>query len=179
MFAPKSLTPDATRRWVAYNKGGEFRRWFGNQLHVVDWADGGRQLISSLKAVIRSLSYQGRESLGWSAVSSGRPSFRFFPQGFHFDGAGPSIFPNQGQSPYELLGILNSTVSQRVLAVVAPTLNFVYMHRYTPSTVSTVLNEYLREYRAKLEVALANAELAAAGGGFAKEQKEADRRRGW
>ncbi|PPF39322.1 restriction endonuclease [Rathayibacter sp. AY1A2] len=120
----KSLTSDATRRWVAYNKGGEFRRWFGNQLHVVDWADGGRQLISSPKAVIRNLSYQGRESLGWTAVSSGRPSFRFFPQGFHFDGAGPSIFPNVGQSPYELLGILNSTVSQRVLAVVAPTLNF-------------------------------------------------------
>ena len=53
----------------------------------------------------------------------------------------------------------------------------IYMHRYTPSTVSTVLNEYLREYRAKLEVALANAEQAAAGGGSAKEQKEADRLR--
>jgi hypothetical protein len=46
----------------------------------------------------------------------------------------------------------------------------IYIHRYTPSTVSTVLNEYLREYRAKLEVALTNAELA-------KEQKEADRLR--
>jgi hypothetical protein len=53
----------------------------------------------------------------------------------------------------------------------------IYMHRYTPSTVSTVLNEYLREYRAKLEVALANAEQAAAGGGSPKEQKEADRLR--
>ena len=53
----------------------------------------------------------------------------------------------------------------------------IYMHRYDPSTVSTVLNEYLREYRAKLEVALANAEQAAAGGGSAKDQKEADRLR--
>lgn len=53
----------------------------------------------------------------------------------------------------------------------------IYMHRYTPSTVSTVLNEYLREYRAKLEVALANAEQAAVGGGSVKEQKEADRLR--
>lgn len=53
----------------------------------------------------------------------------------------------------------------------------IYMHRYTPSTVSTVLNEYLREYRAKLEVALADAEQAAAGGRSAKEQKEADRLR--
>lgn len=53
----------------------------------------------------------------------------------------------------------------------------IYMHRYTPSTASTVLNEYLREYRAKLEVALANAEQAAAGGGSVKEQKEADRLR--
>lgn len=53
----------------------------------------------------------------------------------------------------------------------------IYMHRYTPSTVSTVLNEYLREYRAKLEVALANAEQAEVGGGSVKEQKEADRLR--
>lgn len=52
----------------------------------------------------------------------------------------------------------------------------VYMHRYMPSTVSTVLNEYLREYRAKLEVALADAENAAAGGSI-KDQKEADRLR--
>lgn len=53
----------------------------------------------------------------------------------------------------------------------------IYMHRYTPSTVSTVLNEYLREYRAKLEVALQRAEEAAAGGASTKEQKEAERLR--
>jgi Eco57I restriction-modification methylase len=53
----------------------------------------------------------------------------------------------------------------------------IYMHRYNPSTVSTVLNEYLREYRAKLEVALSNAERAAAGEVAAKDQKEADRLR--
>ena len=51
----------------------------------------------------------------------------------------------------------------------------IYMHRYTPSTVSTVLNEYLREYRGKLEIALQNAEREAAGGRSSKAQKEADR----
>lgn len=53
----------------------------------------------------------------------------------------------------------------------------IYLHRYTPATVSTVLNEYLREYRGKLEVALQRAEQAATGGASAKEQKEADRLR--
>ncbi|TFB71536.1 BREX-1 system adenine-specific DNA-methyltransferase PglX [Cryobacterium glaciale] len=53
----------------------------------------------------------------------------------------------------------------------------IYMHRYTPSTVSTVLNEYLREYRAKLEVALANAEHGAARDGAPKDQKDADQLR--
>lgn len=52
----------------------------------------------------------------------------------------------------------------------------IYMHRYNPATVSTVLNEYLREYRAKLEVACINAEQAAAAGSV-KDQKEADRLR--
>lgn len=51
----------------------------------------------------------------------------------------------------------------------------IYLHRYTPSTVSTVLNEYLREYRGKLEIALQNAEREAAGGGSSKAQKESDR----
>lgn len=53
----------------------------------------------------------------------------------------------------------------------------VYLHRYTPSTVSTVLNEYLREYEAKLAVALQQAESSAVAGGSAKDQKEADRLR--
>lgn len=53
----------------------------------------------------------------------------------------------------------------------------IYLHRYTPSTVSTVLNEYLREYEAKLTVALQQAESTAVGGGSAKDQKEADRLR--
>ncbi len=57
----------------------------------------------------------------------------------------------------------------------------IYMHRYTPSTVSTVLNEYLREYKAKLGASLENQERLAAGGGTAREQaaaqKEADRLR--
>ncbi len=53
----------------------------------------------------------------------------------------------------------------------------IYLHRYTPSTVSTVLNEYLREYEAKLTVALQQAESSAVAGGSAKDQKEADRLR--
>ncbi|WP_440713030.1 hypothetical protein [Gordonia sp. FQ] len=53
----------------------------------------------------------------------------------------------------------------------------IYLHRYTPSTVSTVLNEYLREYENKLQKALERAEAAAAGGASAKDQKEADRLR--
>ncbi|MFD6894113.1 hypothetical protein ACFWB0_06125 [Rhodococcus sp. NPDC060086] len=53
----------------------------------------------------------------------------------------------------------------------------IYLHRYTPSTVSTVLNEYLREYENKLQKAFERAEVAAAGGISAKDQKEADRLR--
>ena len=53
----------------------------------------------------------------------------------------------------------------------------IYLHRYTPSTVSTVLNEYLREYENKLQRAFEQAEAAAAGGTSAKDQKEADRLR--
>ncbi|GFG67095.1 hypothetical protein MKUB_45850 [Mycobacterium kubicae] len=57
----------------------------------------------------------------------------------------------------------------------------IYMHRYTPSTVSTVLNEYLREFNAKLESSLQHQERLAAGGGTSRQQaaaqKEADRLR--
>ena len=57
----------------------------------------------------------------------------------------------------------------------------IYMHRYTPSTVSTVLNEYLREFRAKLDASREHHERAATGGGSARDvaaaQKEVDRLR--
>jgi hypothetical protein len=57
----------------------------------------------------------------------------------------------------------------------------IYMHRYTPSTVSTVLNEYLREYKAKLEASRQHHERLSAGTGTPREkaaaQKEVDRLR--
>ena len=123
--------PDLTReeaacsgkKWFPYNKGGEYRKWYGNQEWVVNWERDGRELLAERpKAVIRSPQMYFKPSLSWPKVGSGIASFRFFPQGFLFDVAGCSIFASR-DALLNLGAICNSTVMKELLAATSPTLN--------------------------------------------------------
>lgn len=119
---------EATRsqsRWFPYNKGGAFRKWYGNQEHVVDWENDGRELhLRRPKSVIRNPSTYFKPSVSWSKVSSGEPAFREYPSGFIYDVAGTSIFTSNAESRLELLAFTNSSVSLGLLQAIAPTLNY-------------------------------------------------------
>jgi len=124
-------------RWFPYNKGGEFRRWYGNHEYVVNWEHDGREVETELARrypylvtrgsdVVRG---QGRDryfspSVSWSKISSGAPAFRFYPAGFVYDVAGPSIFAATGPERAGLLSYTNSQVALEQLAAIAPTLNY-------------------------------------------------------
>ena len=88
-----SLSPDRAK-WVPYLKGGEFRKWFGNNSYVINWENDGEKLKSFPKAVLRNIKYSFRENLTWSVISSGCPAFRYTPKGFMFDGTGSCLFDN-------------------------------------------------------------------------------------
>lgn len=112
-------------RWFPYNKGGEFRKWWGNHEHVVNWeADGAELFALRPKSVVRSPQTYFRPSLSWSKISSGEPAFRMYPSGFVYDVAGTSIFTDDSERRDELAAFANSSVALEMLKAIAPTLNY-------------------------------------------------------
>ena len=112
-------------RWFPYNKGGQFRRWWGNQDYVLNWKDGGRELWDFRpRSVIRNPDFYFRNSVSWSKVTAGTIAFRMYPKGFVFDVAGTSLYANTLAKNVEILALVNSSVAFSVLSMIAPTVNF-------------------------------------------------------
>jgi hypothetical protein len=112
-------------RWFPYNKGGDFRKWYGNQEYVVNWEHDGQEIVDfKPRSVIRNPKFYFSPSVSWSNVSSGVPSFRQYPAGFIFSHVGDSIFEIHDVSENLILTYTNSTIAQRFLSALAPTLHF-------------------------------------------------------
>jgi hypothetical protein len=121
---------ESGRRWFPYNKGGSFRRWYGNNDYVVDWFDSGRRIhdyagvpLDFGGAPVRAKRYYFDAGITWTRVSSASSAFRLFDKGFIFDSTGPSIFPESADA-YVLTCALNSKPTRVFLELVAPTLDF-------------------------------------------------------
>ncbi len=113
------------RRWFPYNKGGKFRKWYGNQEYVIDWYDDGRELLDMRpKSVIRNPDTYFLEAASWSKVTSGGFSLRYFPPGFIYDVAGCSLFADSNRMLKLTLGVMNSPVMRGTIDALTPTLNF-------------------------------------------------------
>ena len=111
--------------WFPYNKGGEFRKWYGNRDYVINWEDDGRDIRANGHLVPRSMSYMFRRGVSWSKISSGRIAFRVEDPGRMFDVAGLCLFPlNERVSLAALAAFGNATVASRFLEFLSPTLNF-------------------------------------------------------
>lgn len=112
------------KRWFPYNKGGEFRKWYGNQEFVVNWEHDGKEIENFRPhSVVRNPDLYFHPSISWSKISSGDPAFRFFPGGFIFDVAGTSIFSSDDLRS-TIMGYADSTTAYTQLTAIAPTLNF-------------------------------------------------------
>ncbi len=98
-------------KWFRINKGGSFRRWYGNNEYVVDWLDNGAAMKSFSKAVIRNESYYFRPfGLTWTYVTNYKLNVRYY-ENAAFAAVGPGIFPKGIEWQY-LLGFLNTKVAQ-------------------------------------------------------------------
>ena len=110
--------------WVRYNKGGNFRKWYGNREYVVYWDTDGSSLLKN-GALLRNREVYFKPFLAWTKISSAGTGFRQFEEGFLFDGAGGSLFINDNKmTDIYLLGMLNSKVTTVILNLISPTLNF-------------------------------------------------------
>ncbi len=114
-------------KWKPINKGGEFRRWYGNQEYVVNWENEGFEILNfkdekgKLRSRPQNLSYNFKESLSWSLVTSGGFSVRYFPDCFMFNVAGISCFPTKHLN--YILGLLNTKIISNITQILNPTIN--------------------------------------------------------
>ena len=111
-------------RWVNCPKGGTYRKWYGNNEYVLDWAHDGEELRASKRASLGDTSYFFWPGLTWSSVSTYKASFRTVPADAICDHAGPLICLKDREDTDFLLALLNSNVTAEMLAFLAPTLNF-------------------------------------------------------
>ncbi|MBR5419730.1 MAG: Eco57I restriction-modification methylase domain-containing protein, partial [Lachnospiraceae bacterium] len=120
------------RKWFPYNKGGDFRKWYGNNDYVVDYENDGESIKASVMEkypylknygyVVKNTEFYFRPCASWSLISSSDTAFRFKPEGFIFDVAGMSLFSDEHL--YFLLALCNSSVAREILRIIAPTINF-------------------------------------------------------
>ena len=107
-------------KWFPYNKGGNYRRWYGNNEYLLNWESNGQTLKNFKGSNLRNKDKYFEKGITWSTVTSGQSSFRYFDYGFLFDNGGSCLFANNHL--LYIQGLLNSAVSQELLTI-QPTLN--------------------------------------------------------
>lgn len=117
-------------KWFPYNKGGGFRKWYGNNYTVVDWEDDGNNIHSYNKipktfqgAPVRAKNYYFREGITYGLISSMAFSARSVEDGFVFDVGGSMVFTDKEYKKY-IIGLLCSKITSYSLNVFNPTLNY-------------------------------------------------------
>ena len=114
-------------KWFPYNKGGVFRRWYGNRDYVVNWENDGYEIKNfrdengKVRSRPQNLSYYFKPAITWSDITSASFSGRYSETGFIFDIKGSSGFPC-ADNIYYILGFLNSSVSQKCIKILNPTI---------------------------------------------------------
>lgn len=118
------------RKWFPYAKGGEFRKWAGNEESLVNWEDDGRLLQTTkhptsdrIWAHNFNLSNIFRPAICWTVVTTGRNGFRLHSDGFIFDAAAGLCQPKTNVEIEYLLGLLNSKITETALPLINPTIN--------------------------------------------------------
>lgn len=110
--------------WVECNKGGSFRKWYGNRENIVLFGKNGVTLYSKKGANIRNKKYYFQPGLTYSVISSSAVSFRYsFPESIFYQ-HGATCFPLEKQTIYCLLGVMNSSVANHLLGIICPTLSY-------------------------------------------------------
>ncbi|HAV2283782.1 TPA: SAM-dependent methyltransferase, partial [Enterobacter cloacae] len=114
-----------SNKWVICQKGGSFRKWYGNHDYVINWEGNGSVLKSFPGSNLRNAHNYFKQGITWTRVSSGDPAFRFFPEGQIFESTGPCLFlDNNKDQELMVLGYLNSELVNEFLKIIAPTLDF-------------------------------------------------------
>ncbi|MFB6216731.1 MAG: Eco57I restriction-modification methylase domain-containing protein, partial [Candidatus Aenigmatarchaeota archaeon] len=128
-FKSRDEAKRSEKKWFPFNKGGDYRKWYGNRSFILNWKDDGKEIKKNTtesgrkKATIRGEDHYFEEGFTWSKVSSGSFAVRFTPPGAVFDDGGSSLFASKNILIY-LGALLNTPISNESLKATNPTLNF-------------------------------------------------------
>ena len=129
-------TLDGKYKWVPHNKGGSFRRWYGNRDYIVNWRNDGEEIkiavvnnptdpdTTSWSRRIFNWNKFFKQGISWSDVATGKLACRFIPAGAIFNATGPTFFANDRNNEKYLLAFFNSNVFQEFLNLVCPGLHY-------------------------------------------------------
>lgn len=117
----------SNKKWYPCRKGGEMRKWYGNNEYIINWKGNGCEVLGLSKKEKRNCQdyldkYKFIPSISWTSISSGTPSFRFGEKDLS-ESAGMSYFVDSGSLKYNL-ALMNSCVSINMLSLLAPTMNY-------------------------------------------------------
>ena len=124
---PESVS--SNKKWFPYNKGGSYRKWYGNLDYVVNWENDGQEIKNfkfpngKQRSVVRNPNYYFRETISWSLITSGGFSIRYREPSSIPDIAAPFISSNNHNRLISLLGLLNSPVGNSIFKILNPTIN--------------------------------------------------------
>lgn len=124
-----AFTRRAGKRWYLLNKGGDFRRWYGNREYVIDWENDGRRICGfrdskgRLRSRPQNIGYCFRRAVSWSSLTSGELSVRYYDENFMFNVAGSCAFADNDRQLMWLLALLNSKVTAMLSQALNPTMN--------------------------------------------------------
>ena len=122
--ASRSESAMSSLTWYPCNRGGEYRRWYGNIIDVCNWKNDGDAIRKFEKSYPRNLDFNFLKGLTWNLITSGRSSVRILPPGCVIDQAGPALAMLDPNVVYLVLGNLNTSVVQFFSDLINPTLNF-------------------------------------------------------
>ena len=113
----------SSAKWFPYNKGGAYRKWYGNCIYVINWENNGEALKKEKKAVLRNKAYMFRRGITWTLLSSSCFGVRLLDSNSLFDTNGKSMFPDSNNTLY-ILSLLTTKVSFEILKILNPTMAF-------------------------------------------------------
>lgn len=128
-YENEETVESSNKKWFPYNKGGDFRKWYGNNENIVNWENNGFEIKHNFdsKGKLRSrpqnTDFYFKEGITWTFVSSSNFGVRYTDKGFLFDVGGSSLFPNK-EYIYYILGLLSTKITFEFLKIQNPTLNF-------------------------------------------------------
>ena len=131
-------------KWFYLNKGGAYRKWYGNNEYVVDWENDGLRIRNNKGSTIRNPDYYFRRGATWSKITSYKLSGRFSPETHIFDAVGLTCFTDESIDLYFVLALFCSEVSSYFLSVLNPTLSMTtgavanLPVRYSTDTAETI-----------------------------------------